>query len=73
MENNGGKTDYYQIPDWIKDADDFIEYRNMNFFQGNILKAAWCFNTNRHSGTDPIRELNKIIHYAMGCLARRPG
>lgn len=63
-DNNGGKTDYYQLPDWVKDADDFAEWRGMDFFQGNILKSVWCFNTNRHSGTNEERELNKIIHYA---------
>lgn len=66
-KNNGGKTDYYQLassPFPINDADDFAEWRKMNFFQGNILKVVWTFNTGRHSGTDEIRDLNKIIHYA---------
>lgn len=63
-KNNGGKTDYYQLPEWVKDADDFTEWRGMDFFQGNILKSVWCFNTQRHSGTNEERELNKIIHYA---------
>lgn len=63
-KNNGGKTDYYQLPEWVKDADDFAEWRGMDFFQGNILKSVWCFNTQRHSGTNEERELNKIIHYA---------
>lgn len=66
-DNNGGKTDYYQLssaPFNINDADDFIEWRKMNFAQGNILKVAWTFNVGRHDGTDAIRDLNKIIHYA---------
>ena len=63
MRNNGGKTDYYKInPKW-KMVQDIIETRNMNFSQGNILKAAFCFNTERHSGTDYERELNKIIWF----------
>lgn len=62
-ENNGGNTDYYKIqPDW-KMAQDIIESRGMNFAQGNILKAAFCFNTPRHSGTNYERELNKIIWF----------
>ena len=69
-ENNGGKTDYYQMPTHIKDADDFAEWRNMNFNQGNILKAVWTFNTERHSGTNTVRDLNKIIHYAQRELKR---
>lgn len=65
--NDGKKTNYYQLsfaPFEIKDADDFAEWREMNFFQGNILKAAWTFNVGRHSGTDALRDINKIIHYA---------
>lgn len=62
--NDGGTTDYYQIqPEW-KQAQDIIEARNMNFSQGNILKAAFCFNTPRHRGTDYARELRKIIWFA---------
>ena len=62
--NNGGKTDYYQVPDWVKDFDDFAEWRGLNGFQFNIGKVFWTFNTGRHSGTDYERDLNKIIHYA---------
>lgn len=69
-KNNGGTTDYYQIqPNW-KQAQDIIEARNMNFSQGNILKAAFCFNTERHSGTNYERDLNKIIWFAQRELQR---
>lgn len=68
--NNGGTTDYYQLnPNW-KQAQDIIEARDMNFSQGNILKAAFCFNTPRHSGTNYERELNKIIWFAKRELER---
>lgn len=68
-ENNGGTTDYYQLdPQW-KQAQDIIEARNMNFSQGNILKAAFCFNVARHNGTDYERELRKIIWFAERELA----
>lgn len=68
--NNGGKTDYYQLdPKW-EQAQDIIEARNMNFSQGNILKAAFCFNTQRHSGTNYERELRKIIWFAERELER---
>ncbi len=72
-ENNGGKTSYYQLesaPFPIDDADDFAEWRGMNFFQGNILKVVWTFNQGRHSGTDYERDLNKIKHYANRELKR---
>ena len=66
-KNNGGRTDYYQLesaPFEIKDFDDFAEWRGLNGNQFNIGKVAWTFNQGRHSGTDYLRDLNKIIHYA---------
>jgi hypothetical protein len=65
--NNGGKTDYYQIesaPFPINDFDDFAEWRKLNGFQFNMGKVMWTFNVGRHNGTDYIRDLNKVIHYA---------
>lgn len=69
-KNNGGKTDYYQLPEWIKDFDDFAEWRGLNGFQFNMGKAMWTFNAERHSGTNAVRDLNKIIHYAQRELKR---
>ena len=69
-ENNGGPTNYYDCdPEW-KGAGDIIEGRGMNFNQGTIFKAAFCFNIGRHKATDPIRELNKIIYFAQRELNR---
>lgn len=68
--NNGGKTDYYKLDKKWEMVQDIIEDRNMNFSQGNILKAAFCFNTNRHQGTNYERELNKIIYFAERELER---
>lgn len=65
--NNGGDTDYYKLtsaPFKINDADDMAEWRKMNGFQFNILKVAWTFNLGRHAGTDELRDINKVIHYA---------
>lgn len=67
--NNGGSTDYYKLSG-MKDLQDIIENRNMNFAQGNILKAAFCFNVGRHEGTSYERELNKIIYFANRELQR---
>lgn len=67
--NNGGSTDYYKLLG-MKDLQDIIEDRNMNFAQGNILKAAFCFNVGRHEGTSYERELNKIIYFANRELQR---
>lgn len=71
--NNGGKTDYYQLssaPFPINDFDDFAEWRGMDGFQFNMGKAMWTFNVGRHEGTDEIRDLNKIIHYAKRRIAK---
>ena len=71
--NNGGKTDYYQLessPFQINDFDDFAEWRGLNGNQFNIGKVVWTFNVGRHSGTDYVRDLNKIIHYANRELLR---
>lgn len=62
-KNNGGDTYYYLIPDNAKYCQDIIESREMNFSQGNILKAAFCFNMQR-GDSDYERDLNKIIWFA---------
>ena len=68
--NNGGSTDYYKLnKDWV-DLQDVIEERGLNFAQGNILKAAWCLGSNRHAGTNYVRELNKIMWFCQRELER---
>jgi hypothetical protein len=68
--NNGGSTDYYKLnPEW-KDCADIIEARNMNFNQGNAFKVVFTFNVGRHSGTDYVRDLNKLIYFANRELQR---
>ena len=68
-DNNGGSTDYYKFDkDWVE-CGDVIEAREMNYNQGNIFKAAFCFNQGRHTGTTDERELNKIIYFAKRQLA----
>lgn len=72
-DNNGGKTDYYQLgscPFKINDFDDFAEWREMNGAQFNMGKVMWAFNVGRHNGTSYERDLNKIIHYANRELTR---
>lgn len=68
--NNGGNTSYYDIPEHAKNVQDLIEYFEMNFAQGNILKAAYCLTSNRHDGTNYERELNKIIWFCKRELSR---
>ena len=63
-DERGTKADYYDIPEGCMTANDIIDKRRMLFNQGEVFKAAFCFNTGRHSGTDDIREINKILYYA---------
>ena len=64
-KNNGGVTDYYQVFNGCVDVDDFCAKYNINFFIGNILKAAIRINTKEYAVLGgEIRDLNKIIHYA---------
>lgn len=64
--NNGGPTDYYNIPNDISEIQDLIEYKEMNFAQGNILKA--IYRQGGHSSYE--RDLNKIIFFAQRELQR---
>lgn len=60
--NNGGKTDYYDLPEKAISIQDLIEHREMNFSIGNIFKACYRFGKQSHS--NEIRDLNKIIYFA---------
>lgn len=66
--NNGGNTDYYNLPFWAKNIQDLIEFKEMNFAQGNIIKAIYRCNDDTHSEYE--RELNKIIWFANRELER---
>ena len=62
-KNSGAYASYYDIhTDW-ETLQDVIEEREMNFSQGEILKASFTFNTGRHDGTSPIRDVEKILFY----------
>ena len=56
-KNNGGSTpSQYAIPSRAKDLQDLIEYRKMNFAEGNIFKACYRLGTKN----ERLYELNKI-------------
>lgn len=69
--NNGGSTDYYKLPSGAIDLQDLIEFKSMNFAQGNIFKALYRLNDNHHS--DAIRDLNKVIWFAQREIQRLQG
>jgi hypothetical protein len=66
--NNGGSTDYYKIPEGMKDLQDLIEHKKMNFSQGNIFKAIFRAGEEHHSSYE--RDLHKIIFFAERELKR---
>lgn len=60
-DNNGGSTDYYELPGGATQLQDLIEHKEMSFSIGNIFKAAYRLN-DKHS--DRVYDLNKIIWFA---------
>lgn len=66
--NNGGRTDYWDIPAGADTLNDLIEHKEMSFALGSIFKATYRFGDRRFHSTK-IRDLNKIIYYADRLLA----
>lgn len=58
----GSSSAYYKLPEDATDIQDLIEHRNMNFAQGNILKA--IYRIGEKPGVDAIYDLKKIIWFA---------
>jgi len=58
----GSSSAYYKLPEDATDIQDLIEYRNMNFAQGNILKA--IYRIGEKPGVDAIYDLEKIIWFS---------
>lgn len=67
---DGGKIDYYNIPDWVIDVDDLAEWLDLGFDGGNCLKAIFGLaiarktGEARHNGTSISRDAKKLKHYA---------
>ena len=65
---DGGSTTFYDIGN-CKDVDDLTIHWNMNFFEGNCLKALVGIAKSkdgsiRHDGTNALRDAKKLVHYA---------
>lgn len=70
VTSTGGKTDFYNI-EGCKDVDDLAEHWNLRGDEFNCLKAiAGIALGSRHLGTSPIRDANKLLHYAQRIVAR---
>ena len=68
VKSNGWSTSYYEIPDFAKELQDLIEYKDMNFAVANIFKAA--YRLGGKEGTDPAYDLRKIMWFAQRELDR---
>jgi hypothetical protein len=76
--NNGGTTNYYALPfaqseDYPEPTlNDLIEYKDMEFWQGEALKALYALKerATRDSKSSETRELNKVVYYCKRRLAR---
>ena len=62
IRTDGGSTDYYDLPEGVKDIGDLIEYKDMSFNLGNIFKA--CYRLGSKEGTEVLYDINKIIYFA---------
>ena len=68
VNSDGGTTDYYNLPEDVKDLQDLIEYKEMNFSIGNIFKA--CYRYGQKNSIDAAYDLRKMIWFAERELKR---
>lgn len=70
IENNGGTTSYYDTPTGNTTLNDLIEHKQMQFWQGEIMKAIYGLDgrIDKNGGSE-TRELNKIVYYVNRRLA----
>lgn len=66
--NNGGRTNYYDVPRNAATLDDLIEHKNMSFAIGNIFKA--CYRFGEKDSATKLYDLNKIVYYAQREIKR---
>jgi len=65
----GGSTpSQYALPEGCTDLQDLIEYRDMNFAEGNIMKAIYRKGVCSHS--DRLRDMRKIKWFSEREIAR---
>lgn len=68
VKSDGGPSSYYDFPEGFNTLNDLIEYKEMSFAQGNILKAA--YRLGHKDGITLEYDLNKIKYYADRMLKR---
>lgn len=58
VKSDGGSTDYYKFPEYAKELNDAISYKEMSFARGNIFKA--CYRLGEKEGTDVLYDIRKM-------------
>lgn len=68
IASDGGSTGYYDIPPGCTTLYDLIEYKDMNFSEGNVFKA--IYRLGDKEGIDPLYDWRKIKFCAEREIAR---
>ena len=63
--NDGFKNNFYKFKPWVYDVDTLAESLNLDGFLFNVLKSLFGVTISRHDGTNPERDLNKLLHYSL--------
>ena len=58
IKSDGGKTDYYRIPEHATELRHLISHKAMSKSRGDIFKA--CYRLGEKEGTDVLYDLNKM-------------
>ncbi len=61
----GGNNTFYDIPEWVKNADDLNEYLKATGPISNIVKSLFSTLGSRHKGTNSLRDAEKMLHYSV--------
>jgi len=62
VHSSGGSTVYYELPEGAEEIQDLIEYKKMDFAQGNVFKAS--YRVGSKSGIDELYDWKKIKWFA---------
>ena len=66
----GLHAEYYDLPDNVRSAQDLIEYLNLDFANGNILKSLIREHGTQTKATDALYEAEKRYYFAKRHLQR---
>lgn len=62
VTSDGSTASYYELPDYAKELQHLISYKDMNAQIGEIFRSCYRYGGDHHSGE--LRDINKIIYYA---------